>query len=54
MRASRGSVINVSSVAGRQARLGSVVYNASKRTVGAFTESLRQLVTAVVTPDRPS
>ena len=38
-------VVNVSSVAGRVARLGSGVYNASKFGVVAFTESLRQEVT---------
>jgi clavulanate-9-aldehyde reducatase len=44
--ASKGSVIQISSVAGRTARLGSGVYNASKWAVGAFSESLRQEVTA--------
>ncbi|MBP2321678.1 NADP-dependent 3-hydroxy acid dehydrogenase YdfG [Kibdelosporangium banguiense] len=44
--ASKGSIIQVSSVAGRVARLGSGVYNASKWAVGAFSESLRQEVTA--------
>ncbi|RSM63999.1 KR domain-containing protein [Kibdelosporangium aridum] len=43
--ASKGSIIQVSSVAGRVARLGSGVYNASKWAVGAFSESLRQEVT---------
>jgi len=38
-------LINVSSVAGRQVRLGSGVYNATKHAVGAFSESLRQEVT---------
>ena len=38
-------VINVSSVAGRVARLNSGVYNATKHGVGAFSESLRQEVT---------
>ena len=38
-------VVNVSSVAGRVARLGSGAYNASKFGVVAFTESLRQEVT---------
>jgi NADP-dependent 3-hydroxy acid dehydrogenase YdfG len=38
-------VINVSSVAGRVARLGSGVYNLTKHGVGAFSESLRQEVT---------
>ncbi len=39
-------IINVSSVAGRVARLDSGVYNATKHGVGAFSESLRQEVTA--------
>lgn len=39
-------LVNVSSVAGRVARLGSGVYNATKHGVGAFSESLRQEVTA--------
>ncbi len=39
-----GHVVNVSSVAGRTARAGSGVYNASKWGVGAFSESLRQEV----------
>jgi len=38
-------VVNVSSVAGRVARLHSGVYNATKWGVGAFSESLRQEVT---------
>jgi NADP-dependent 3-hydroxy acid dehydrogenase YdfG len=38
-------VVNVSSVAGRVARLNSGVYNATKFGVGAFSESLRQEVT---------
>lgn len=38
-------IVNVSSVAGRVARLGSGVYNATKWGVGAFSESLRQEVT---------
>ncbi len=44
---SRGSadLVNISSVAGRVARLGSGVYNATKHGVGAFSESLRQEVT---------
>jgi NADP-dependent 3-hydroxy acid dehydrogenase YdfG len=37
--------VNVSSVAGRVARLGSGVYNATKWGVVAFSESLRQEVT---------
>jgi NADP-dependent 3-hydroxy acid dehydrogenase YdfG len=38
-------LVNVSSVAGRQVRLGSGAYNATKHGVGAFSESLRQEVT---------
>jgi NADP-dependent 3-hydroxy acid dehydrogenase YdfG len=38
-------LVNVSSVAGRVARLGSGAYNATKHAVGAFSESLRQEVT---------
>jgi NADP-dependent 3-hydroxy acid dehydrogenase YdfG len=41
-----GDVVNISSVAGRIARMGSGVYNASKWAVNAFSESLRQEVTA--------
>jgi NADP-dependent 3-hydroxy acid dehydrogenase YdfG len=37
-------VVNISSVAGRVARAGSGVYNATKWGVGAFSESLRQEV----------
>lgn len=40
-----GDVINISSVAGRTAKAGSGVYNASKWAVNAFSESLRQEVT---------
>jgi NADP-dependent 3-hydroxy acid dehydrogenase YdfG len=40
-----GDIVNISSVAGRVARSGSGVYNASKWGVNAFTESLRQEVT---------
>jgi NADP-dependent 3-hydroxy acid dehydrogenase YdfG len=39
-------LVNISSVAGRVVRLGSGVYNATKHAVGAFSESLRQEVTA--------
>jgi NADP-dependent 3-hydroxy acid dehydrogenase YdfG len=38
-------LVNISSTAGRQVRLGSGVYNATKHAVGAFSESLRQEVT---------
>ena len=38
-------LVNISSVAGRMARKGSGVYNATKHGVGAFSESLRQEVT---------
>ncbi|MGV1048379.1 MAG: SDR family NAD(P)-dependent oxidoreductase [Solirubrobacterales bacterium] len=37
-------LVNISSVAGRVARVGSGVYNATKHGVGAFSESLRQEV----------
>jgi NADP-dependent 3-hydroxy acid dehydrogenase YdfG len=40
-----GDIVNMSSVAGRQARKGAGVYNASKWAVNAFSESLRQEVT---------
>jgi NADP-dependent 3-hydroxy acid dehydrogenase YdfG len=39
-------MVNISSVAGRVARLGSGAYNLTKFGVGAFSESLRQEVTA--------
>jgi NADP-dependent 3-hydroxy acid dehydrogenase YdfG len=38
-------VVNISSVAGRVARKGAGVYNATKHGVGALSESLRQEVT---------
>jgi NADP-dependent 3-hydroxy acid dehydrogenase YdfG len=38
-------LVNVSSVAGRQVRLGSGAYNATKHGVGAFSEALRLEVT---------
>ena len=41
-----GDVVNISSTAGRTARAGAGVYNASKWAVNAFSESLRQEVTA--------
>jgi NADP-dependent 3-hydroxy acid dehydrogenase YdfG len=39
-------MVNISSTAGRAARSGSGVYNATKHAVGAFSEALRQEVTA--------
>ncbi len=43
MRAQKsGHIVNISSVAGRIARAGSGVYNATKWGVGAFSEALRQ------------
>src|SRR4051794_27804175 len=41
-----GTIVNVSSVAGRFANAGSAVYNATKFGVGAFSEALRQEVVA--------
>jgi NADP-dependent 3-hydroxy acid dehydrogenase YdfG len=38
-------LVNISSVAGRQVRLGSGAYNATKHAVGAFSEALRLEVT---------
>jgi NADP-dependent 3-hydroxy acid dehydrogenase YdfG len=38
-------LVNISSVAGRRARAGAAVYNATKFGVGAFSEALRQEVT---------
>ncbi|MFN2465835.1 MAG: SDR family NAD(P)-dependent oxidoreductase, partial [Candidatus Dormibacteria bacterium] len=35
-------MVNISSTAGRTARSGSAVYNATKHAVGAFSEGLRQ------------
>ncbi len=42
----RGDVVQLSSTAGRTVNRGSGVYNASKWAVNAFSESLRQEVTA--------
>ena len=43
MKAQRsGHIVNISSLAGRVARSGSGVYNATKWGVGAFSEALRQ------------
>jgi clavulanate-9-aldehyde reducatase len=42
-----GHIVNISSVAGRSANAGSAVYNLTKFGVGAFSEGLRQEVTAL-------
>jgi NADP-dependent 3-hydroxy acid dehydrogenase YdfG len=42
-----GHIVNVSSVAGRLARMGSGVYNLTKFGVGAFSEALRQEAVAI-------
>jgi clavulanate-9-aldehyde reducatase len=42
----RGAIVQLSSSSGRLARPGSAVYSASKFAVNAFSESLRQEVTA--------
>jgi NADP-dependent 3-hydroxy acid dehydrogenase YdfG len=42
----RGDIVNISSVAGRFARAGAAVYNLTKFGVNAFSEGLRQEVTA--------
>ncbi len=39
-------IVNISSVAGRLARMGNSVYSATKHAVGAFSESLRQELSA--------
>jgi NADP-dependent 3-hydroxy acid dehydrogenase YdfG len=39
-----GHIVNLSSVAGRTANLGSAVYNLTKWGVGGFSEGLRQEV----------
>jgi clavulanate-9-aldehyde reductase len=41
----RGALVQISSTAGRTARAGTAVYNATKWGVGAFSEALRQEVT---------
>ena len=43
-RQASGHIVNISSVAGRTARAGAAVYNATKWAVGAFSEALRQEV----------
>jgi NADP-dependent 3-hydroxy acid dehydrogenase YdfG len=42
----RGAIVQLSSSSGRVARPGSAVYSATKFAVNAFSESLRQEVTA--------
>ncbi|HYN97098.1 MAG TPA: SDR family NAD(P)-dependent oxidoreductase [Pilimelia sp.] len=44
--ARRGTIVQMSSTAGRTVRAGTGVYNATKWAVNAFSESLRQEVTA--------
>jgi NADP-dependent 3-hydroxy acid dehydrogenase YdfG len=44
--AGSGHIVNISSVAGRSANAGSAVYNLTKFGVGAFSEALRQEVSA--------
>ncbi|MFL5843170.1 MAG: SDR family NAD(P)-dependent oxidoreductase [Solirubrobacteraceae bacterium] len=46
LEAGHGDIVNVSSVAGRSANAGAAVYNLTKFGVGAFSEALRQEVTA--------
>lgn len=38
-------IVNISSVAGRETRSGSAVYNATKHGLGAFSEALRKEIT---------
>jgi NADP-dependent 3-hydroxy acid dehydrogenase YdfG len=45
--AGHGHIVYISSTAGRSANAGSAVYNLTKFGVGAFTEALRQEVTAL-------
>jgi NADP-dependent 3-hydroxy acid dehydrogenase YdfG len=46
LEAGSGHIVNISSVAGRSANAGSAVYNLTKFGVGAFSEALRQEVSA--------